>query len=435
MIMLKLYFKQAIELIKQNKLFSGIYIFGTALAIASTTILAVIIYLDIAPIYPDTNRKNVYYFDLSSFKSKTDRGRYVSAYSYKAVNEWFYNLKNAKVVSAECVSRAGNIIIKQNNKSYEFKGVYTDVNFFDVYNYRFVEGKPFSKSDFDGELKKAVISDKTAKALYGSATGAVGKTIKIGYKDYTVCGVIEEPSVLAGESYASIIMPYTTSDGYRFELSKNAYVGHYTLRFVVEDNEQAEALRAELVDMFSRFSNSNQDWEVDFSYLTLRSALRQSVDLEGWNEFHKSLAGMLLIIGVFILLLIPALNLSGMISSRMEIRKLEMGVRKSFGATRRSLLNQVMWENLILTIIGGLVGLVLCWLIIFCFKEVLFTAYSAEGTILKGEDISITVEMIFAPAVFLFSFGACLILNVMSAYIPARRALRCPLVESLNFKK
>lgn len=434
--MLKLYFKQAWALIKQNRLFSGMYIFGTALAIASATIMAVVIYIDIAPIYPDANRANVYYFDISSFKPKTDnKGRYVSAYSYKAVNEWFYTLKNAKVVSAECASREGNIIIKRDNRSCEFKGIYTDVNFFDVYNYRFIEGRPFTKSDFDGELNKAVISDKTAQALYGSKTGAVGKTVKIGPKDYTVCGVIEEPSVLAGESYANIIMPYTTSEGYRFELNKNAYVGHYTLRFVVEGKEQAEALRAELVNVFNRFSNSDPDWEIDFSYLTLRSAMRQSKDLEGWVEFHKTLAGTLLIVGVFILLLIPSLNLSGMISSRMEMRKLEMGVRKSFGATRSSLLKQVMWENLFLTILGGFVGLVLCWLIIFCFKEVLFSAYASEGTILKGEDIRITAEMVLAPAVFLFSFGACVVLNVMSAYIPARRALRFPIVESLNFKK
>ena len=162
--MLKLYFKQAVELMKQNKLFSGIYIFGTALAIASTTILAVVIYLDIAPIYPDTNRDNVYYLEQSSFKSKTERSRRMSAYSYQAVNEWFYPLKNAKVVSAEHESL--NLTIKQDNKSHEFKGRYTDVNFFDVYHYTFIECKPFSKADFDGELKKAVISDKTAEALF-----------------------------------------------------------------------------------------------------------------------------------------------------------------------------------------------------------------------------------------------------------------------------
>ena len=431
--MLKLYFKQAVELMKQNKLFSGIYIFGTALAIASTTILAVVIYLDIAPIYPDTNRDNVYYLEICSFKSKNDRGRYVSAYSYAAVNEWFYPLKNVKVVSAE--HESVNLIIKQDNKNYEIRGRYTDVNFFDVYHYKFIEGKPFSKADFDGELKKAVISDKTAEALFGTTTRAVGKTVKIGYQDYTVCGVIEESSIIAGESFAQIIMPYTSKAGYRFKHSDLAYVGNYTLRFVVENDVQAEALRAELVDIFNRFSNSNPDWEIDLNYLTLRSAMRQSKDLEGWDELFETLAGSLLLIGVLILLLIPVLNLSGMISSRMDMRNMEMGVRKSFGATRSSLLKQVMWENLVLTIAGGIVGIVLCWLIIFGFKEILFTAYAGEDTILRNEDIRITAEMIFAPAVFLFSFVCCIVLNLMSAYIPAKRALRRPVVEMLNVKK
>lgn len=431
--MLKLYFKQAIELMRQNKLFSGIYIFGTALAIASTTILAVVIYLDIAPIYPDTNRDNVYYLEICSFKSKNDRGRYVSAYSYAAVNEWFYPLKNVKVVSAE--HESVNLIIKQDNKNYEIRGRYTDVNFFDVYHNKFIEGKPFSKADFDGELKKAVISDKIAKALFGTTTGAVGKTVKIGYQDYTVCGVIEEPSIIAGESFAQIIMPYTSMAGYRFKHSDLAYVGNYTLRFVVEGDVQAEALRAELVDIFTRFSNSNPDWEIDLNYLTLRSAMRQSNDLEGWDELFETLAGMLLIIGVFVLLFIPALNMNGMISSRMDMRNMEMGVRKSFGATRSSLLKQVIWENLVLTILGGIVGIVLCWLIIFCFKDMLFAIYASEGVVLRNEDVSITAEMIFAPAIFIFSFVCCVVLNLMSAYIPAKRALRRPIVEMLNVKK
>jgi putative ABC transport system permease protein len=284
-------------------------------------------------------------------------------------------------------------------------------------------------------LRKAVISDETARELYGTETNAVGKTLRIGYNDYTVCGVIEEPSVIAGESFAEIIVPYTTQKHYRFEPGEIAFLGSFDIKFLVEDKAQAEALRAELVDIFNRFSNSNPDWEIDLNYLTLRSAMRQSKDLEGWDELFETLAGMLLIIGVFVLLLIPALNLSGMISSRMEMRKLEMGVRKSFGATRSSLLKQVIWENLVLTIAGGIVGIVLCWLIIFGFKEILFTAYAGEDTILRNEDISITAEMIFAPAVFLFSFVCCIVLNLMSAYIPAKRALRRPVVEMLNVKK
>ena len=62
---------------------------------------------------------------------------------------------------------------------------------------------------------------------------------------------------------------------------------------------------------------------------------------------------------LLLLLLVPALNLSGMIASRMEWRLPEMGVRKAFGATRGRLFAQIIWENLLLTVLGGVLGLLI----------------------------------------------------------------------------
>ena len=62
-------------------------------------------------------------------------------------------------------------------------------------------------------------------------------------------------------------------------------------------------------------------------------------------------------------------------------------------------------------------------------------AFIGENASVAGVDIDITAEMIFAPAVYIFSLGACVVLNVMSAYIPAKRALSRPVVEMLNDKK
>ena len=64
-----------------------------------------------------------------------------------------------------------------------------------------------------------------------------------------------------------------------------------------------------------------------------------------------------------------------MISSRMEDRLAEMGVRKSFGASRSVLLSQVMWENLILTLAGGLVGLIIAWSMLLLGKSWIFTLF------------------------------------------------------------
>ena len=119
----------------------------------------------------------------------------------------------------------------------------------------------------------------------------------------------------------------------------------------------------------------------------------------------------------------------------MSMRSLELGVRKSFGATRGKLLRQVMWENLFLTLMGGVVGFILSWVFIYCCKDWLFMVIRPElGEMSETSNVKLTIEMIFSPIVFLFSFLACVVLNVMSAYIPARNALRHPIVESLNAK-
>ena len=62
--MIKTYFKQAIELMRQDRLFSTLYITGTGLAIAMTVIMAVIYYVKLAPVYPEENRSNTLYLTL-----------------------------------------------------------------------------------------------------------------------------------------------------------------------------------------------------------------------------------------------------------------------------------------------------------------------------------------------------------------------------------
>jgi len=62
---------------------------------------------------------------------------------------------------------------------------------------------------------------------------------------------------------------------------------------------------------------------------------------------------------IAILLLVPAVNLSGMTLSRMRRRMAEIGVRKAFGATGGELMRQVFFENLVLTLLAGVVGLAL----------------------------------------------------------------------------
>ncbi len=429
--MLKIYFKQAIELLKQHKLFSGIYIFGTALAIASTTIIAVVAYLDIAPLYPDENRENVYYVNHLCVKKRDERGMSISGYSIKAVNEWFYLLKNKKEVSAE-YGFVGSEMVKTTKAKAELYGRYTDPAFFRVYNFNFVAGRPFSQSEFNGRMKKAVVSDVSAEKLFGSVDGAIGKPITVKGKEYTVCGVYEEPSMIVSQAFAGVILPYTTADEYDTADAIFPYLGKYKFRILVENDTQAEALKSEIGELMRQFNSVNTEFEIWLGDTGLETVV---IEAKSWSTFYSSTGCKIIFAVIFILLLVPALNLSGLISGRMSMRSLELGVRKSFGATRGKLLRQVMWENLFLTLMGGVVGFILSWVFIYCCKDWLFMVIVPELEGMSGNtNVKLTIEMIFAPLVFLFSFLACVVLNVMSAYIPARNALKRPIVESLNAK-
>ena len=117
------------------------------------------------------------------------------------------------------------------------------------------------------------------------------------------------------------------------------------------------------------------------------------------------------VIIVLVLLLIPAINMSGITQSRMRKRMAEIGVRKAFGATRSELLTQVLYASVLL---------LSDWL--------LDTGTASMGI---GRTF-VNAEMMFNPLIFLYAFLACLALNLLSAGIPAWRASRMRIISALN---
>ena len=134
-------------------------------------------------------------------------------------------------------------------------------------------------------------------------------------------------------------------------------------------------------------------------------------------------------------LFLPAINLSGLVSNRMEARRAEMGIRKAFGAKRRTLLNEVVNENLVLTLLGGIVGWLLSWLFIMAVSNSDIFHSMFRGEHLVDFNPSLDFQMFFTPTLFLVAFLCCAVLNLMAALIPAWHSLRKPIVESLNQKR
>lgn len=435
--MLTLYLKQAWNLVKQNKLFTTIYVAGTALAIATTMIMAIVYYVKIAPIYPEVNRNRTLYLSNSCFVNKAEKGQNQWGYSLLAVKEWFYPLKNAVAVSAEHTSWSEEDFVQPFDNSGDFQVKKRDVDpaFFRIYDFRFLEGKPFTEADLESGICVAVISDRLARRLFGADHGVVGKSFTMNYVDFRVVGVVEEASFLTHQSFGQVYVPYSIESMHDYVNESMPYYGSYSIIFLVDSDEQEAALREEINEIVRKYNTSQDKWE-----LNIRNQPRSHV-LTVFQRFVEdgfswaSVVREYLII-LLVLLLVPALNLSGMIAGRMETRLAEMGIRKSFGACRSGLLKQVMWENLVLTLASGLLGLILAWIALVAFRDWVFALFdSYPDALMEGMTTRVSGEMLLAPSVFVAALLLCVLLNLLSALIPAWNSLRHPIIQSLNEKR
>ncbi len=419
---------QVRQMISRNKLFSGIYIFGTALALATVTIGAVIFYNKIAPVYPEYQRPRMAY--IQSVAERNGAQLMQSRLSWAVWNEHLSKLKNADEASAYYDTwDASYAQPADGSLSFEVRRKPTDPAFFRIYDLDFKAGGPFSQADFDSGLRKIVISDKTARRVYATDDyeSLIGRPFSLDFEEYTVCGVFREGTPTEVHSYANVIYPYTSVEDYDKDHKDNYFPGNYIITYLTDD---IDALRAEVSDLQARYNNSHEGEEknVDFfnqpteqSYVGLTGESYHNGDSPGEGSIWLMLGGVLLV-----LMLVPALNLSGIISGQMEGRLAEMGVRKAFGAGRGRLLGKILLENLILTVIGGAVGFVIAYIALKSGMTGLFASgdFTSESVV--------TDEMIFAPAIFAFTFLMCCVLNLFSALMPAWRSLRKPIVASLK---
>ncbi len=430
--MIKQYFKQALNLLRQQKLFSCIYIAGTALTIATATVFAISYYIRIAPTYPESRRNTTGYLSTLCCYGKVEHWQSVWGFNHNFTRDFVSKLKTPQMVSTifkgtfnEENFLAGNdgvCDIKVSKAS-------VDTTFFKIFDYEFIHGAPFSSIEFTDGINKAVITDRLASRLYGT-DDVMGKTVKLNYTDYEICGVVRSGSSLNKRSYGDIFVPYTTvaivdEDDYDDE---GGYIGAFEYIIVSDNLDEVHDELQQMVNKHNAISTTDSlvIYNQPQTHAVSEFFSAQTTDNITWGEIIRKNCLILLV-----LLLVPALNLSGMISGRMEMRTAELGVRKSFGATRSQLLMQILWENLFLTIAGGIIGLLLVWIVMYLNQGQIFTLLYNTGFGTPDEN-NITREMLFNPAIFLIDFFICLVLNMLSALIPAWANLRHPIVQSLK---
>lgn len=417
--MFEQYLKQAWNMLRENKLLSIISIVGTALAICMIMVIVIIYEVNTANIQPEVHRDRTFYISVAeSINKSTDRRQSYSFMGLPFIKACFYGLESVEFVTS--LSRGGKLYATtmDGNTGSSAEVLFTDGYFWDIYIFDFITGKSFDPSVAEAGVKTIVISETLARSLFGS-TDVAGKKMKLNYIVYTISGVVRDVSRYSEKAYADVWVPYN-SGGANTTSWCDDINGVFNCCLLLKPGIDKEALRKEVANRVATYNEQTPTFKAQIGNQPF-SHLQYWLDGGGGNIFGGDLKQTFLSYGILIivLLLVPALNLSGITLAQMRKRISELGVRRAFGATTGNIMWQVLSENLLLTLMGGFVGLILSYSGMLLFKDWL----------LKSSGL--TAGM-FDPVVFLTALAFCLVMNLLSAGVPAWRVSRVTIVESIK---
>ena len=422
-------------MMRQNKLFTSIYVAGTGLSIAFTMVLFIIYYVKFAPVYPEYNRDRMLVINYSAIAQEgaekwNSCGGGVSPKIAGLVKD-LPHLDHVGMTVIDTWSE-NTILLPQSNEQLGVTPGFVDAGFWQVFTFQFLSGKPFDEATVEAERPIAVLSESLAKRIFAS-TDVVGKHFSFNGKDMQVIGVVADVSGTTPATAANLYIPLYYGGENRPSQYDAGLRGNVAIYMTATSKDDLETLRTEVIDVLNRYDQEDKQWAhfwMDQPDVWWKSTFRDTCSsAPDIASIVRSVLYMLLA-----LLFIPAMNLCGMISSRMDERMSELGVRKTYGATNASLISQVLTENLLLTSVGGLVGLALAYLIAMTGGDWIYHLFD---NFVWGDAMpaSYTVEMLFNPTLFLTVFGLCVFLNLISALVPTILALRHSIIYSIQSKR
>ena len=352
--MIRLYFQQAFYHLRENPIITWVSVIGTALAICMIMVLVITLQVRMVDCEPEINRSRSLYVSTMAVRYKgTDHGAY-GHMSVQTGKGCFKQLSTAEAVTLISLPEKVRVSLPAGAKL-TADMVQTDEQFWHIFRFRFLSGKGFSKADSDAGIPCAVISATVARRLFGT-TEATGQTLQLNHVDYRVSGVVADVSMLATSAYGQVWVPYNSTDAAGFAWWENT-MGQMKAVILAHSSADFPAIREEAERLRLAYNAGLSEAETFY---------RDQPDGVFANLYRKwdhlpDMKGIVLryALVITILLLVPAINLSSMTLSRMRKRMSEIGVRKAFGATGSELVRQVFFENLLLSLLAGMLGLAL----------------------------------------------------------------------------
>jgi putative ABC transport system permease protein len=408
------YLLLAWKVLLRRKFFTFISLFGISFTLVVLLVVTALIDHVVAAYPPETRHDRT--VGLFYAQMRSEHWMRNGFAGYAMIDRAAKDLPNVERVGL--ASMPGTVFSYLNGQRVKSWMKRTDANFWQILDFHFVEGGPFTAADVDGHRMVAVINETTRQRFFGGAP-ALGRTIEADGQRFTVVGVVPDVSILRIVPFSDIWIPHTTakSDSYTHE-----WVGDFMGILLLKDPSRLNETRDEF---WSRL-RAVQATALPQGFTTLESTPETLFDTIGRMMLgHASGTGsgygarlqLALLLAALLFMLLPAVNLVNLNASRIMERASEIGVRKSFGASSRALVLQFVVENLFLTLIGAAIGLVLA--------AAVLSAVNASG-IIEYAQLELNVRIFGWGVVLAVAFG------LLSGVFPAWRMSRVHPVQALK---
>jgi putative ABC transport system permease protein len=409
---LRNYLKVAFKVFLRRKFFTFVSLFGISFTLVVLMVATAMLDHAFGPQAPEVNQDRT----VGVFHAQMigPHSRWSGEAGYRFFDRYARDLPGAERMSI--YSDAQTVYSYPSGNRIKSSLKRTDGEFWRILRFGFIEGGPFTHQDVEEARFVAVINAATRERFFPGQP-ALGRTIEADGQRFRVVGVVTDVPILRRIPFADIWVPLTTakSDTYKTQIMGGFY------GIVLARNRAAiEGMKAELKSRVARvelpdpkrYERMIAPLETPFETMARMMLGRRNEEESHPERLLALLAGLALLF-----MLLPTINLVNLNVSRIMERGSEIGVRKAFGASSRTLVGQFVIENVALTLMGGLVGLVLAVLVL--------DALSASGLVQYAR-FAVNVR------VFLYGLGLALFFGVFSGVYPAWRMSRLHPVEALR---
>lgn len=413
---------QIIYDMRTQPVIAWVTVIGTALSIFLIMTVVMMQQVNIISFSPENHRDRMLYGMYFNTMSTDDAQNTSSAsLCYDIAKKLYEGLDGVEKIGYESTDIEKLDAKGTTNEKFTVDTRMADSGFWEVYDYTLLDGRYFNDEEIAAERKVAIVTESTARRLFGGES-AVGEHFELDHNDYEVVGVVSNSSILASMAYGEVFIPI------ELKAVWGENFGPLMTALLVKEGVDFDHVRQQVKGRYAQLDTELK--AIGRKTIYHGAPYDQEVIASGHsgsNTTPDTSSDRYMRYAIYtILLIVPAINLSSMLHSRLRRRVSEIGVRRAFGCTRARIVTDIVVENLIVTVVGGIIGFGLGIL----FAEFYDGLYTDPNGVAARPALSLLINI----KIIAIAFGACFGLNLISAAVPAWQASRLSPVEAINAK-